>query len=82
MTKVEERGLSVEEFLQLGLPVVDVRAPIEFDRGHIPDAINIPLLTNDDRHHVGLCYRSMVIMRQYSWGLNWWTSNGSLLKQV
>ena len=57
MTKVEERGLSVEEFIQLGLPVVDVRAPIEFDRGHIPDAINIPLLTNDDRHHIGLCYR-------------------------
>ena len=57
MPKVEERILNVEEFLQLGMPMVDVRAPIEFNKGHIPDATNIPLLTDDDRHRVGLCYR-------------------------
>ena len=57
MIKAEERSLSIEEFLQCDLPLVDVRAPIEFNKGHIPGAQNIPLLTNDDRHRVGLCYR-------------------------
>ena len=57
MTTIEERCLSVGEFLQLGIPIVDVRAPVEFHKGHIPDALNIPLLDNDNRHHVGLCYR-------------------------
>ena len=57
MPKVEDCCLSVEKFLQLDLPIVDVRAPVEFNKGHIPDALNIPLLSNDDRHQVGLCYR-------------------------
>lgn len=53
-----ERVVSdVAEFVRLGIPIVDVRAPIEFAKGHIPGAINIPLLDNEDRHHVGLCYR-------------------------
>ena len=57
MTGIESDGLHVEEFLQLGIPIVDVRAPIEFNKGHIPESLNIPLLTNEDRHRVGLCYR-------------------------
>ena len=57
MTGIESDGLHVEAFLELGIPIVDVRAPIEFNKGHIPKAYNIPLLTNEDRHRVGLCYR-------------------------
>ena len=40
MAKVEERSLSIEEFLRLEIPMVDVRAPIEFNKGHIPAALN------------------------------------------
>ena len=57
MTYIDSDGLHVEEFLQLSIPIVDVRAPIEFNKGHIPGSLNIPLLTNEDRHRVGLCYR-------------------------
>ena len=57
MTTGDQRNLSVENLLQLGIPIADVRAPVEFNKGHIPEAVNIPLLTNDDRHRVGLCYR-------------------------
>jgi len=35
---------------------VDVRTPKEFEESHVVDAINIPLLTNDQRHMVGLTY--------------------------
>ncbi len=47
----------VPDIWQQNLPIVDVRAPVEFSKGHIPGALNVPLLTNDDRHQVGLCYR-------------------------
>ena len=38
-------------------PLLDVRAPVEFDKGTLPNAVNIPLLDNDQRHQVGLKYR-------------------------
>ncbi|WP_108125702.1 tRNA 2-selenouridine(34) synthase MnmH [Saccharospirillum mangrovi] len=36
---------------------IDVRAPIEFAQGHVPGALNRPLMTDDERHRVGLCYK-------------------------
>ena len=30
-------------------PIIDVRSPAEFQQGHIPSAINLPLLSNDER---------------------------------
>jgi tRNA 2-selenouridine synthase len=36
---------------------VDVRAPIEFEEDHIPGAINIPLLSNEERAIVGTLYK-------------------------
>ena len=47
--------LSIEDFLKLrsSHPVVDVRSQGEFAEGHIRDAINIPILNNEDR--VAVC---------------------------
>lgn len=39
------------------LPIVDVRSPVEFDRGHIPGAINIPLFSDEERAIVGKAYK-------------------------
>lgn len=39
------------------LRLIDVRAPGEFARGHFPGAINLPLMNDNERHKVGLCYK-------------------------
>jgi tRNA 2-selenouridine synthase len=31
------------------VPLIDVRAPIEFDKGAFPDAVNLPLLEDSER---------------------------------
>ena len=36
--------------------IIDVRAPIEFAAGAIPGAINLPLLSDEERHQVGTRY--------------------------
>ncbi|MDA8563334.1 tRNA 2-selenouridine(34) synthase MnmH [Mariniblastus sp.] len=38
------------------MPAIDVRTPGEFDAGHIPGAINVPLFTDDERATVGTLY--------------------------
>jgi tRNA 2-selenouridine synthase len=39
------------------LPMLDVRAPIEFEEGAFPMATNIPLMNNEERHAVGIQYK-------------------------
>ncbi|MEQ8711403.1 MAG: tRNA 2-selenouridine(34) synthase MnmH [Cyclobacteriaceae bacterium] len=38
-------------------PIIDVRSPGEFQKGHIPSAISIPLFTNEERAVVGMLYK-------------------------
>ena len=38
-------------------PLMDVRAPVEFDQGAFPTARNRPLLTDEERHQVGIRYK-------------------------
>lgn len=38
-------------------PLLDTRAPVEFSKGAFPGAINLPLMTDDERRQVGICYR-------------------------
>ncbi|MEY2937655.1 MAG: hypothetical protein RL062_244, partial [Bacteroidota bacterium] len=57
----EPRFIEIAEALSLykigEVPVLDVRSEKEFEKGHIPGAINIPLLNNEHRHLVGCCYK-------------------------
>ncbi len=39
------------------VPLLDVRAPVEFDQGTIGDAVNLPLLDDQEREEVGKCYK-------------------------
>lgn len=38
-------------------PMMDVRAPVEFERGAFPMATNLPLMNNDEREAVGTRYK-------------------------
>ena len=38
-------------------PLLDVRAPVEFNEGAFPHCTNLPLLSDDERHQVGLRYK-------------------------
>ncbi len=49
--------LSVDAFLTKAGPIVDVRSPLEFAKGHIPGAHNLPLFNDDERAQVGTCYK-------------------------
>lgn len=51
--------IGVEEFLNKARHgrIVDVRSPAEFQKGHIPGAINIPIFTNKERAEVGTVYK-------------------------
>lgn len=43
-------------FLQ-DVPLIDVRAPIEFKQGAFSTAINLPLMNDSERQMVGACYK-------------------------
>lgn len=52
------REISIQEYFEKKetLPLIDVRSPGEYEKGHIPQAVNIPLFTNKERAHVGTVY--------------------------
>ena len=39
--------------------IIDVRSPAEFENDHIPRSINIPILSDTERHEVGLKYKQV-----------------------
>ena len=45
------------DILHRGVPLLDVRAPVEFSQGAFPGAINLPLMGDEERHRVGLRYK-------------------------
>lgn len=38
--------------------MIDVRAPVEFAQTALPAAQNLPILSNDEREQVGICYKN------------------------
>jgi tRNA 2-selenouridine synthase len=51
--------ITIEELIKLPdrMPVLDVRAPAEFAKGHIPKAANLPIFSNEERAKVGATYK-------------------------
>lgn len=41
------------------LPLIDVRSPAEYTRGHIPGSVNIPLLNDEERTAVSITYNKL-----------------------
>src|ERR1051326_4594701 len=54
-----DKELETGDFLEQAakLPIIDVRSPAEFMRGHIPGAHNIPLFSNEERAEIGTLYK-------------------------
>jgi tRNA 2-selenouridine synthase len=55
------KRVDIEELLQEleNRPLVDVRTPAEYERGHIPGAHNMPLFSNEERAIVGTTYKQV-----------------------
>ena len=52
--------IAIEQALNLPCSLfIDTRSPAEFEQGHIPGAINVPLLENDERAIVGTLYKQI-----------------------
>lgn len=51
------------------IPIIDVRSPKEFQKGHIPGALNIPLFSNDERHEIGIIYKKLGKLQAIEKGL-------------
>lgn len=50
-----------EDYKQLFLddvPMIDLRAPVEFAKGSFPSAVSMPLMTDAEREAVGTCYKT------------------------
>ncbi len=53
------KDISITKYLDSfqHLPLIDVRSPGEYAKGHIPNAHNIPLFSDNERAHVGTVYK-------------------------
>ncbi|MYD46768.1 MAG: tRNA 2-selenouridine(34) synthase MnmH [Gammaproteobacteria bacterium] len=51
---------TVDDFRQIlleSIPIIDVRSPLEFAQGAVPNAVNLPLLNDGERKRVGIAYK-------------------------
>lgn len=51
--------ISIQSYFETreNIPLIDVRSPAEFEKGHIPGAINLPLFENEERAKVGTLFK-------------------------
>jgi len=60
----------LEKFRSLKGPLIDVRSPSEYYKGHLPNSINIPLFDNDERSIIGTIYKKEGRKKAVIEGLN------------
>ena len=48
---------TIRTLLAAEVPLIDVRAPVEFNQGAMPGALNLPLMNDEERAAVGTCYK-------------------------
>ncbi|MBC8197744.1 MAG: tRNA 2-selenouridine(34) synthase MnmH [Candidatus Marinimicrobia bacterium] len=49
--------MNLTQIIKNDIPLIDVRAPIEYLKGSFPSSINLPILNNDERSQVGITYK-------------------------
>jgi len=60
ITEFDDDLPQIQDFKSIVLdrtPLIDVRAPIEFQQGAFETATNLPLMNDEERQQVGLCYK-------------------------
>ncbi|GAB3240482.1 tRNA 2-selenouridine(34) synthase MnmH [Hymenobacter seoulensis] len=64
--------LSLPDFLQgpSDIPILDVRAPVEYAQGHIPGALSFPLFSDEERASIGTTYKQISQDRAVLLGLD------------
>ncbi|MBA3721291.1 MAG: tRNA 2-selenouridine(34) synthase MnmH [Parachlamydiaceae bacterium] len=50
-------SLPLDSFLKSQSPIFDVRSPAEFNQGHIPGSISLPLFDDQERSIIGTAYK-------------------------
>ena len=75
--------LSLPDFLAdpADLPLLDVRAPVEFAQGHMPGAINLPLFSDEERARIGTAYKQVSQDKAILLGLDFFGPNMSRMVQ-
>eukprot|EP00978_Attheya_sp_CCMP212_P020968 scaffold60711_cov65-Attheya_sp.AAC.15 len=51
------------------IPLLDVRAGVEFAKGAFPTSVNMPILNDEQRHLVGICYKENGSKAAYELGV-------------
>ena len=51
------KRVELKKFRSLNGPLIDVRSPSEYYKGHLPKSINIPLFDNEERAEIGTIYK-------------------------
>ncbi|MBN2851321.1 MAG: tRNA 2-selenouridine(34) synthase MnmH [Clostridia bacterium] len=46
-----------ENIVVKNIKLIDVRAPVEFNKGAFINSVNLPLMNDEERHLVGICYQ-------------------------
>lgn len=67
------KQINIERYLNdlSSLPIVDVRSPAEHEKGHIPNAVNIPIFSNEERAVVGTAYKQQSRERAIEIGMKY-----------
>ena len=60
---------SIEKFRRTSGPLLDARSPCEFNQGHWPGAINLPLFSDAERAEIGKTYKSQGRLKAILLGL-------------
>ncbi|MET4108402.1 tRNA 2-selenouridine(34) synthase MnmH [Hymenobacter sp. UYP22] len=64
--------IPLSDFLQgaAEVPILDVRAPVEYAHGHIPGAVSFPLFSDEERARIGTTYKQISQDRAVLLGLD------------
>ncbi len=55
--KFDNKNQFLETLFFRDTPLIDLRAPLEYQRGSFPSSISIPLMSDEERAKVGTCYK-------------------------